>query len=279
MQKSNFEGTIQVTLGGTVSVNTLAKVGDFVGMYMKAGVSGDIVPFLIKGYIQDATKVTSQAWTVGDKLYWDNGNTRFTKTAQGNAAVAVAASVVGSGSVVVGDVILMGIADGGTEDFGATGIATDVIAESTSTAGVTVDGVLLKDGGATLADAANIIVGSTTGTKIATATSQKLGFWNTTPVVQPVHVADPAASQAPTALVVVLTNMDDGSANNTLVAIGDTMAGNESSNIEQNFDKIGDEINALVTDVANHKTAIDANNAAIDSILAQLATLGLQAAS
>jgi hypothetical protein len=31
----------------------------------------------------------------------------------------------------------------------------------------------------------NIILGSSTGTKIGTATSQKLGLWNATPVVQP----------------------------------------------------------------------------------------------
>lgn len=37
----------------------------------------------------------------------------------------------------------------------------------------------------TMADAANIIVNTTTGTKIGTATTQKLGFFNATPIVQP----------------------------------------------------------------------------------------------
>ena len=41
-----------------------------------------------------------------------------------------------------------------------------------------------------LADAGNITVGTTTGTKIGTATTQKIGFYNTTPVVQPTAVAD-----------------------------------------------------------------------------------------
>jgi hypothetical protein len=41
-----------------------------------------------------------------------------------------------------------------------------------------------------LADAGNITVGTTTGTKIGTATTQKLGFYNATPVVQPTAVAD-----------------------------------------------------------------------------------------
>ena len=36
----------------------------------------------------------------------------------------------------------------------------------------------------TLADASNIIVNTTTGTKIGTGSTQKLGFWNATPVVQ-----------------------------------------------------------------------------------------------
>lgn len=39
--------------------------------------------------------------------------------------------------------------------------------------------------GDTLDDGANIALGTTTGTKIGTATSQKLGLWNVTPIVQP----------------------------------------------------------------------------------------------
>jgi len=41
-----------------------------------------------------------------------------------------------------------------------------------------------------LADAGHITVGTTTGTKFGTATTQKLGFYNATPVVQPTAVAD-----------------------------------------------------------------------------------------
>jgi hypothetical protein len=37
----------------------------------------------------------------------------------------------------------------------------------------------------------NIVLSANTGTKIGTATSQKLGFWNATPIVQPTAVADP----------------------------------------------------------------------------------------
>lgn len=44
--------------------------------------------------------------------------------------------------------------------------------------------------GGTLADPADIALGTTTGTKIGTATTQKLGFYNTTPVVQPGGTVD-----------------------------------------------------------------------------------------
>lgn len=40
-------------------------------------------------------------------------------------------------------------------------------------------------GNVVMADGKNIIAGTSTGTKIGTSTSQKLGLWNATPVVQP----------------------------------------------------------------------------------------------
>jgi hypothetical protein len=42
----------------------------------------------------------------------------------------------------------------------------------------------------TWADAVNLAFGTTTGTKIGTATTQKIAFFNSTPVVQPAAQAD-----------------------------------------------------------------------------------------
>jgi hypothetical protein len=54
----------------------------------------------------------------------------------------------------------------------------------------------------TLADAANVIVGSTTGTKVGTSATQKLGFYGATPVVRP--TATPAdATDLATALTLL----------------------------------------------------------------------------
>ncbi len=57
---------------------------------------------------------------------------------------------------------------------------------------------LTLNGGATasmtLADPCNIVLGTTTGTKIGTATTQKLGLYNATPVVQAGAITAPAAT-------------------------------------------------------------------------------------
>jgi len=61
-----------------------------------------------------------------------------------------------------------------------------------------------------LADARNVILGTTTGTKIGTATTQKLGFYNATPVVQPTAVADATdAASVITQLNALLGRMRD----------------------------------------------------------------------
>ena len=64
------------------------------------------------------------------------------------------------------------------------------IGTTSPTAKLHVDGTVLFNGAFTIQDANNIAVGTTTGTKIGTATTQKLGFFNATPVVQQAAVAD-----------------------------------------------------------------------------------------
>jgi hypothetical protein len=72
------------------------------------------------------------------------------------------------------------------------------IGTTSPTAKLHVVGTVLVGGTLTFSDANNIAVGTTTGTKIGTATTQKLGFFNATPVVQQAAVAD--ATDAATAI-------------------------------------------------------------------------------
>lgn len=81
--------------------------------------------------------------------------------------------------------------------FGATAVAKPASTDDLRTALINLglyttggasplnlNGGALTTGNHTFADGANIIVNTTTGTKIGTATTQKIGFYNATPVVQ-----------------------------------------------------------------------------------------------
>ena len=81
--------------------------------------------------------------------------------------------------------------------IGAGTAASGAFTTVTGTTG-TFSGLLTANGGITLGDAQNIAFNTTTGTKIGTATTQKIGFWNATPVVQPAAIAD--ATDAATAI-------------------------------------------------------------------------------
>lgn len=65
----------------------------------------------------------------------------------------------------------------------------------------------------TFADAVNIAFNTTTGTKIGTGTTQKLGFYNATPIAQGASVADPSGgaiidAEARTAIIAVITRLE-----------------------------------------------------------------------
>ena len=90
------------------------------------------------------------------------------------------------GRTATGDVFTVGTAAvkvGGTSqdvDFqvygtGSLSAIIDIGAATFTLAGISI----------TMGDATNIAFNATTGTKIGTATTQKIGFWNVTPVIQP----------------------------------------------------------------------------------------------
>lgn len=61
--------------------------------------------------IYDLPKPPSQAWMVGDLIYWDEGNSRCTNVASTNVPIGIAVSpVVGTAGEIVGRVRLNGAA-------------------------------------------------------------------------------------------------------------------------------------------------------------------------
>ena len=96
-------------------------------------------------------------------------------------------------------------------------ITNDHLAGSIDKAKITNTAVTLSDtqtisaktlSGFTMTDATDIVLGSTVGTKIGTATTQLLGFYNKAPVDQPSLVSDPSGglvidAEARTAIIAI----------------------------------------------------------------------------
>jgi predicted RecA/RadA family phage recombinase len=72
-------------------------VGAIFGIAAHDAASGDPLETVTAG-VFDLSKIGSQAWAPGDKVYWDNTNKRATKIATDNTLIGVALGVVGSGA-------------------------------------------------------------------------------------------------------------------------------------------------------------------------------------
>ena len=102
----------------------------------------------------------------------------------------------------------------------ALGTARDTVIIRNSAGVVGVQGISVSSTHITLADANNLVLGTTTGTKIGSATTQKLALWNATPIVQPTRVGpivdnSGGASTSPTIPAVAAASVDTTAASLT----------------------------------------------------------------
>ena len=89
--------TITLTAPYDVASGDGLLVGSIFGVATGAAVSGGTIEAALVG-VFDLTKVGSQAWAVGDKIYWDNTAKQATKTATDNTLVGAAVEAVGNGA-------------------------------------------------------------------------------------------------------------------------------------------------------------------------------------
>jgi predicted RecA/RadA family phage recombinase len=83
-------------------------VGSIFGVAAGTASLGDPVETALEG-VYDLKKVASQAWAVGDKIYWDNTAKNTTKTLTSNTLIGVATDVVAGGATdLIGRVRLNG---------------------------------------------------------------------------------------------------------------------------------------------------------------------------
>lgn len=140
---------------------------------------------VLLGYSVTATAanqfIAGSTTTAINNVYFGKGVVHATPTAYTiNGTGGLGTNIAGA------NLNLAGGKGTGTGTGGSVVIQVAPAGSSGSTANTLVD-VLTIDSTKliTLADATNIALNTTTGTKIGTATSQKLGLWNATPIVQP----------------------------------------------------------------------------------------------
>lgn len=142
--------------------------------------------------------------TIGSSLTIDlSGSTLTLPSSQSQTTPVIAGGLTASGS--------------GANDFsGSTGTF------KTSTGAVTIGpGAISVSGTVTMTDAFNIVVGSTTGTKIGTATTQKIGFFNVAPVVQPSSTGAVATTAAGSTTTVFVNTTFTGGSGATAYTVAD----------------------------------------------------------
>lgn len=123
--------------GGAIAVNAIVVIGALIGVAVTAAAaSGDSIAVKTTG-VWEVTKVGSQAWAIGDRVYYDAGNTRFTKTAADGIYAGIAYEAAGAGAgVVTGKVRLNGVAPEVSGEFAqAANVLATAIAITDSTTG------------------------------------------------------------------------------------------------------------------------------------------------
>lgn len=204
--------------GAATAATTWSTSGTYQGINADSGFSGNFVDYRVNGgaslfivnsagSIVSAGNITAGAsnsfvWNGRSKIsspsdgtitLQNNAATGFTKLALGSDVAAPTATTIQTNSVVAGTSntagtnltiagsqgtgtgaggsILLQVAPAGTTGTSQNALITALTIDSTKAF--------------TFADAANLVFNTTTGTKIGTATSQKIGFFNATPIVQP----------------------------------------------------------------------------------------------
>lgn len=89
--------TLTLTAPYAVTSGDGLLVGSIFGVAAGDAASGATVEAALTG-VFDLTKIGSQVWTVGAKVYWDDTNKRCTTVATDNTLIGVAVEAVAGGA-------------------------------------------------------------------------------------------------------------------------------------------------------------------------------------
>ena len=89
--------TITLAAPSAVASGDGLLVGSIFGVASGDAANGESIEVALVG-VFDLKKVASQAWSAGDKVYWDNTNKEATKTATATTLIGVAVEAVAGGA-------------------------------------------------------------------------------------------------------------------------------------------------------------------------------------
>lgn len=98
---------VDMAPGGAVASGAGVLIGSIFGVAMAALTSGVPGPVVIKGRVT-LPRLSSETWTAGMVVYWDNTNSRLTLVSTSNTKVGFSPVAVASGPATA-DVVLNGI--------------------------------------------------------------------------------------------------------------------------------------------------------------------------
>lgn len=94
--------TIDFTAAATIASGDVVVLKHIIGIALKSGVSGDVIPVGIEGVFNGVPKVTAAVFVVGEKLVWDTSASKFDDSAAspatGDITGAVVAIIAGTSS-------------------------------------------------------------------------------------------------------------------------------------------------------------------------------------
>lgn len=246
-----------------------AQVGSIFGVALSTVLNTVNGEFGISG-VWELTKVGSQAWTQGVKIYWDNGNKRCTTDSAAGMLIGVATEEVGNGAgVVLGKVRLNGSSPATAEGPQAA------ITSLTDNGGGTADGTVAAQAEpATLTDS--------TGDSVTHDDTLADGLTATAPAAITEYTAHAAGGVAVTSAGA--TDLDStAAALNTLVdevqALQLTVAAcvTDLTVQNQNDSDLGQKVIELVTLAATQQDNLKEATTKIEAILVALRAAGILA--
>jgi len=204
-----------MTTGGAV---TIAAEG------LGSGVSGNSMAFSADGTTL-LTLSTASGIVAGNSITVPSGN-RFSHSGRSGISSAASGEILLSNSGVTDADFFLKLGVNTSAAAGIKRVGTELrvrLNDDSAFAALSCAHLTLND--------SNVVLGTTTGSKVGTATTQKLGFWNATPIVQPSSTGETAGFTAGAGTPVTDTSTFTGNVGATAYRISDIVKALKNSGL------------------------------------------------